>query len=261
MAFGSRTFMAGNRYETRMPLPQQALQREIVDCISCWKGCHWEDFKDFKNLRVGFISQVCLHARKFGSYTIRSWEDVLPQHGALPNHSVSPVWHFAASRHHYPIWQLWQPLFLWASDVSEQVRPVVCLESHVGKLVWHLPVLNAVWQKSVRSLPPFCKRWIKRRPLLRDFCLFYFYFIFNDNEVCPVYRLSFWGLGCCLQLCWGCPKHVATCLVAGTWSSTMCCWTMRDTASWQTSECARRAFTMALPQLPSAVHQTILLQR
>lgn len=110
-------------------------------------------------------------------------------------------------------------------------------------------------------LPPFCKRWIKRRPLLRDFCLFYFYFILNDDEVCPVYRLSFWGLGRCLQLCWGCSKHVATCLVAGTWSWTMCCWTMRDTASWQTSECARRAFTMALPQLPSAVHQTILLQR
>lgn len=122
-------------------------------------------------------------------------------------------------------------------------------------------MLNAVWQKSVCSSLPFVRDESKENPSCMTFVYFTSIFFLNDDEACPVYKLSFWGLGCCLHLCWGCSKHVATCLVAGTWNWTMCCWTMRDTASWQTSGCARRAFTMALPQLPSAVHQTTLLQR
>lgn len=120
----------------------------------------------------------------------------------------------------------------------------------------HIKCSSAEW---CLFLPPFCKRWSKRKPLLHDFCLFFY-----DDEACPVYRLSFWGLGRCLHLCLGCSKHVATrwmILVAGTWSWTMCCWTTRVTASWQTLECAKRAFTTALPQPPSVVHQTTSLQR
>lgn len=49
---------------------------------------------------------------------------------------------------------------------------MVCLESHVGKLVWHLPVLNAVWQKSVHSSLPFVRDESKEDPSCVTFVYF-----------------------------------------------------------------------------------------
>lgn len=42
----------------------------------------------------------------------------------------------------------------------------------------HIKCSSAEW---CLFLPPFCKRWSKRKPLLHDFCLFFY-----DDEACPV---------------------------------------------------------------------------
>lgn len=42
------------------------------------------------------------------------------------------------------------------------------------------------------------------------------------------------------------------------WSWTMCCWTMRDTSSWPTMECVKRASDLGIRLPHSVVHRTIL---
>ena len=58
------------------------------------------------------------------------------------------------------------------------------------------------------------------------------------------------------------PHHICcSVFLAEIWNWTMYCWTMRATANWQISGCARRGSATGLPRPPSVARPTTLLRR